>query len=199
MLEDKYNILNIIRENHGVLPLDNIADLLIEGFKSELMSDKDKNLINMIFSSNPTQEKLDTFLEKWDIEAVGSAKALMLAYFMKMHPELNFSEYVGPRLNGLLRFYKFQNMKNSKFFNPADIVCGVRDFNGNKFDLTKYVDEQTGFISTKSKNGVDMKVLELPGLWNGAMSNWNTIFVEVPIDTFNPVKSVNDLLREQHR
>lgn len=111
MLEDKYNILNLIRENHGVLPLDNIADLLIEGFKSELMSDKDKNLINMIFSSNPTQEKLDTFLEKWDIEAVGSAKALMLAYFMKMHPELNFSEYVGPRLNGLLRFYKFQNMK----------------------------------------------------------------------------------------
>ncbi len=90
-------------------------------------------------------------------------------------------------------------MKNSKFFNPVDIVCGVRDFNGNKFDLTKYVDEQTGFISTKSKNGVDMKVLELPGLWNGAMSNWNTIFVEVPIDTFNPVKSVNDLLREQHR
>ncbi len=111
MLEDKYNILSIIRENHGVLPLDNIADLLIEGFKSELMSDKDKNLINMIFSSNPTQEKLDTFLEKWDIEAVGSAKALMLAYFMKMHPELNFSEYVGPRLSGLLRFYKFQNMK----------------------------------------------------------------------------------------
>lgn len=111
MLEDKYNILNIIRENHGVLPLDNIADLLIEGFKSELMSDKDKNLINMIFSSNPTQEKLDDFLAKWDIEAVGSAKALMLAYFMKMHPELNFSEYVGPRLSGLLRFYKFQNMK----------------------------------------------------------------------------------------
>ena len=111
MLEDKYNILNIIRENHGVLPLDNIADLLIEGFKSELMSDKDKNLINMIFSSNPTQEKLDAFLEKWDIEAVGSAKALMLAYFMKLHPELKFSEYVGPRLSGLLRFYKFQNMK----------------------------------------------------------------------------------------
>ena len=93
------------------MPLDSIADLLIEGFKSELMSDKDKNLINMIFSSNPTQEKLDTFFEKWDIEAVGSAKALVLAYFMKMHPGLNFSEYVGPRLSGLLRFYKFQNMK----------------------------------------------------------------------------------------
>lgn len=90
-------------------------------------------------------------------------------------------------------------MKHSKFFNPVDLVCGVRDYNGNKFNLTEYVDPQTGFISTKSKNGVDMKVLELPGLWNGAMSNWNTVFVEVPIDTFNPVKSVNDLLREQHR
>ena len=65
--------------------------------------------------------------------------------------------------------------------------------------ISDFVDSQTGFISSKSKNGKDMKVLELPGLWNGAMSNWNTIFVEVPIDTFNPVKSVNDLLREQHR
>ena len=90
-------------------------------------------------------------------------------------------------------------MKNSKFFNPVDLVCGVRDYRGSKFNLIDFVDSQTGFISSKSKNGKDMKVLELPGLWNGAMSNWNTIFVEVPIDTFNPVKSVNDLLREQHR
>ena len=90
-------------------------------------------------------------------------------------------------------------MKNSKFFNPVDLVCGVRDYRGCKFNLIDFVDSQTGFISSKSKNGKDMKVLELPGLWNGAMSNWNTIFVEVPIDTFNPVKSVNDLLREQHR
>lgn len=84
-------------------------------------------------------------------------------------------------------------------FNPVDLVCALRDYNGEKFDLTKYVDSATGFISSKSKNGRELKALELPGLWNGAMSDWNTVFVEVPLTTFNPVKTVNDLLREQHQ
>ena len=84
-------------------------------------------------------------------------------------------------------------------FNPVDLVCAVRDGEGNKYDLPRYVDKNTGFISFKSKNGRDLKALELPGLWNGAMSDWNTLFVEVPIETFNPVKTVNDLLREQHQ
>ncbi len=84
-------------------------------------------------------------------------------------------------------------------FNPVDLVCAVRDYKGHKFDLTNYVDKATGFISRKSKNGKDLKALELPGLWNGAMSDWNTVFVEVPLTTFNPVKTVNDLLREQHQ
>lgn len=84
-------------------------------------------------------------------------------------------------------------------FNPVDLVCAVRNYQGKKFDLTRYVDKQTGFISLKSKNGKDLKALELPGLWNGAMSDWNTIFVEVPIETFNPVKTVNDLLRPVHQ
>ena len=84
-------------------------------------------------------------------------------------------------------------------FNPVDLVCGVKDYKGNRFDLAKYVDPQTGFISSKSKNGKEQKALELPGLWNGAMSDWNTVFVEVPLETFNPVKTVNDLLREQHQ
>ena len=84
-------------------------------------------------------------------------------------------------------------------FNPVDLVCAVRDYKGHKFDLVKYVDKATGFISYKSKNGKDLKALELPGLWNGAMSDWNTVFVEVPLTTFNPVKTVNDLLREQHQ
>jgi hypothetical protein len=84
-------------------------------------------------------------------------------------------------------------------FNPVDLVCAVRDKNGKPFDLLKYVDPQTGFISFKSKDGRDLKALELPGLWNGAMSDWNTVFVEVPIETFNPVKTVNDLLRPQHQ
>lgn len=84
-------------------------------------------------------------------------------------------------------------------FNPVDLVCAVRDYKGHKFDLVNYVDKATGFISYKSKNGKDLKALELPGLWNGAMSDWNTVFVEVPLSTFNPVKTVNDLLREQHQ
>lgn len=84
-------------------------------------------------------------------------------------------------------------------FNPVDLVCAVRNYKGQKFDLTQFVDSSTGFISSKSKNGKTLKALELPGLWNGAMSNWNTIFVEVPLSTFNPVKTVNDLLREQHQ
>ena len=83
-------------------------------------------------------------------------------------------------------------------FNPVDLVCAVRDYKGNKFDLLKHVDKATGFISYKSKNGKDLKALELPGLWNGSMSDWNTVFVEVPLSTFNPVKTVNDLLREHH-
>lgn len=84
-------------------------------------------------------------------------------------------------------------------FNPVDLVCAVRDYKGNKFNLLNYVDKATGFISYKSKNGKDLKALELPGLWNGSMSDWNTVFVEVPLTTFNPVKTVNDLLREQHQ
>ena len=84
-------------------------------------------------------------------------------------------------------------------FNPVDLVCAVRDYKGNKFNLVKYVDKATGFISYKSKSGKELKALELPGLWNGAMSDWNTVFVEVPLGTFNPVKTVNDLLRDQHQ
>ncbi len=84
-------------------------------------------------------------------------------------------------------------------FNPVDLVCAVKDYKGQPFNLPEFVDKSTGFISSKSKNGKELKALELPGLWNGAMSNWNTVFVEVPLSTFNPVKTVNDLLREQHQ
>lgn len=84
-------------------------------------------------------------------------------------------------------------------FNPVDLVCAIRDYKGNAFNLPDYVDPQTGFISQKSKNGRELLALELPGLWNGAMSDWSTIFVEVPLETFNPVKTVNDLLRDEHQ
>jgi hypothetical protein len=89
--------------------------------------------------------------------------------------------------------------ENGTHFNPVDLVCGLKDYKGHRFDLPKYVDVNTGFISHKSKDGKELKALELPGLWNGAMSDWNTVFVEVPLATFNPVKTVNDLYREQHQ
>ena len=88
--------------------------------------------------------------------------------------------------------------KHATHFNPVDLVCAVKNYKGEKYDLTRFTDPATGFISIKSKDGKELKAQELPGLWNGAMSNWNTLFVEVPIETFNPVKTVNDLLREQH-
>lgn len=90
-------------------------------------------------------------------------------------------------------------MQHATHFNPVDLVCSLYDFDGKKFNLTDYVDHNTGFISSKSLHGRPLKALELPGLWNGAMSDWNTIFVEVPASTFNPVKTVNDLLRPVHQ
>ena len=84
-------------------------------------------------------------------------------------------------------------------FNPVDLVCCLRNYKGGKFDLLAHVDPETGFISSKSYEGRPLKALELPGLWNGAMSDWNTLFVEVPLDTFNPVKTVLDLLRPAHQ
>lgn len=89
-------------------------------------------------------------------------------------------------------------MHKSTHFNPVDLVCSTKDFNGKNYNLIEFVDNNTGFISSKSLNGKDIKALELPGLWNGAMANWNTIFAEVPASTFNPVKTLNDLLRAEH-
>jgi len=90
-------------------------------------------------------------------------------------------------------------LQKSSHFNPVDLAVSTKDFKGKKFNLPDYVDKATGFISGKSREGVEIKALELPGLWNGAMSDWNSIFIEVPADTFNPVKTVNDLLRDSHQ
>lgn len=95
---------------------------------------------------------------------------------------------------------KYQQILNkSTHFNPVDLVCSLKNYKGEKFDLSLYVDPDTGFISEKSYVGSPIKALELPGLWNGAMAHWITLFVEVPLSTFNPVKTVNDLLRPQHQ
>ena len=90
-------------------------------------------------------------------------------------------------------------MQRATHFNPVDLVCGVRNVRGEKFDLRRYTDPQTGFISSKSYAGRELRAQELPGLWNGAMARWNTVFVDVPVTTFSPVKVVLDLLRPQHQ
>ena len=88
---------------------------------------------------------------------------------------------------------------NATHFNPTDFVCGIKNYKGEVFDLMQYVDPDAAFITMKTQNGVDIKVLELPGLWNGSMAHWNSICVEVPVETFNPVKTVNDLLKPAHQ
>jgi hypothetical protein len=89
--------------------------------------------------------------------------------------------------------------QNATHFNPVDLVCAVKNYKGLKYNLLDFSDPKTGFISLKSKDGKDLKAQELPGLWNGAMSDWNTLFIEVPVETFNPVKTVTDLLRKEHQ
>jgi hypothetical protein len=89
--------------------------------------------------------------------------------------------------------------RHATHFNPVDLVCAVKNYKGEKYNLLNFSDPETGFISTKSKDGKELKAQELPGLWNGAMSDWNTLFVEVPVETFNPVKTITDLLRKEHQ
>ncbi len=94
---------------------------------------------------------------------------------------------------------QLQILKSATHFNPVDLVCGLKNYRGEKFDLNQFIDHKTGFIVQKNKNGIDLKGIELPGLWNGAMANWISIFVETPIATFNPVKTINDLLKPAHQ
>ena len=106
-------------------------------------------------------------------------------------PQILESHQIAPEFKDL--------MAKATHFNPVDLVCYLHDPDGKPYDLPRYVDAATGFISRKSAQGRELQALELPGLWNGAMSDWNTVFVEVPAATFNPVKTVNDLLRPQHK
>lgn len=111
MIEDNYNILKTLKDNNRLINIDKLESVIIDGFKREILSTSDDILLNLVFSENPAQEDLDNFLKNWDIEVVGGHKALMLAYFMKMHPELKYSNYIAPRLKGLLQFYRFLNIK----------------------------------------------------------------------------------------
>ena len=99
----------------------------------------------------------------------------------------------------LTNSHQLQVLSSSSHFNPVDLVCGIKDYQNQKFDLTQFIDHNSGFIVEKNKNGKPLKAYELPGLWNGAMAKWITVFVQVPLITFNPVKTVNDLLKPAHQ
>ena len=90
-------------------------------------------------------------------------------------------------------------LADATHFNPVDLVCAIKNFKGEKFNLISFIDHESGFIVEKTSNGKPIKAYELPGLWNGAMAKWITIFAEVPLITFNPVKTVNDLLKPAHQ
>ncbi len=99
----------------------------------------------------------------------------------------------------LTNTHQLKIFNDATHFNPVDIVCGIKNYKGEKFNLLQFTNPETGFIVEKSKNGINYKAYELPGLWNGSMSNWITLFIEVPLATFNPVKTVNDLLKPNHQ
>ena len=90
-------------------------------------------------------------------------------------------------------------LNSATHFNPVDLVCGIKNYKNEKFDLTKFINNNSGFLVKKTTSGINIRGYELPGLWNGAMANWLTIFIEVPLLTFNPVKTVNDLLKNAHQ
>ena len=94
---------------------------------------------------------------------------------------------------------QWERLQSSTHFNPVDIVCCIKNYKGEVFDLEEFQDKKLSFITEKSYNGRPLKALELPGLWNGGMAGWISIFVEVPQITFNPVKTVNDLLKKNHQ
>lgn len=134
MIEDYYNILQILKQNKDLKDINNLTDIIIEGFKYEVITKSEELLLNLIFSNKTSQKDLDDFLEKWDIEAVGGHKALLLSYFMKMHPELKFSAYVTTRLKGLLQFYRFQNMKLISHYTK---ICNMLQKQGTEFLIFK--------------------------------------------------------------
>ena len=89
--------------------------------------------------------------------------------------------------------------ESSTHFNPVDMVCYVNDYKGKRFDFNQYANHESYMVLHKEINGTNVRILEKPGLWNGGMENWNTVLVEVPVKTFNPVKTINDLLRHEHQ
>jgi hypothetical protein len=176
-------------------------DLLksIDAFlKKELLLQFDNNF-------NSTQEKVDFYRKKLNrpLRICGMVKNEGEpggGPFFAVNPDNTISLQVVEKAQiDTENDAQYDILNRSTHFNPVDLVCSTTDYKGRKFNLPDFRDSNTGFISQKSANGRELKALELPGLWNGAMSDWNTIFVEVPAITFNPVKTINDLLRPEHQ
>ena len=190
---------------------------IIFGFMRKLEGDLDRKALNKI------AEFVETFVHHPNLDALSDAelKAYLIKKLNRPIRVCGVVKNVGEPGGGPFLTYNqdgtvsLQILESSQIdtnnaeymkmftqgthFNPVDLVCAIKDYKGRPFNLPDFVDKTTGFISSKSKGGKELKALELPGLWNGAMSDWTTIFVEVPLGTFNPVKTVNDLLREQHQ
>ncbi|MDR0874163.1 MAG: DUF4301 family protein [Prevotellaceae bacterium] len=186
-----FNYLNILESGN---PTDDELNEIIDFLKTEL------NIIGIETESLEKTELIDYLYNKLN-------RPIRVCGMVKNEGEPGGGPFFAENEDGtvslqILESSQIQDkalLQQSTHFNPVDLVCTLRNYKGEKFDLTDFVDKNTSFISLKSKNGKELKALELPGLWNGAMSDWNTIFVEVPIQTFNPVKTVNDLLRVEHQ
>ncbi|NJB82427.1 DUF4301 family protein [Wenyingzhuangia aestuarii] len=188
--EQIHQYLKDIKENSNELNLQEIQFFLIENFFINIPDDK------------CTKEHLFTLLNR-PIRVCGMIKNQGDAgggpfWIKKSDEETSLQIIEGAQIDKTNKA-QLDIFHQSTHFNPVDIVCAVRDFEGTKFDLTKFVDHDAVFVTDKSVNGKPVKGLELPGLWNGGMADWLTIFVEVPIETFNPVKTVTDLLSPMHQ
>lgn len=200
-------LLEIQQEAFEHLNLLNTGETSDEDIRriSEFLEKKLNLVIGKEFENYPAKDKIDYLFEKLN-------RPLRICGMVKNEGEPGGGPFWVKGEDGQISLQivesaqidknnKSQNeiLMNATHFNPVDLVCGIKDFNGKKFDLQKFVDPKTAFITMKTKAGKDLMALELPGLWNGSMAHWNTIFVEVPLITFNPVKTVTDLLKPAHQ
>lgn len=191
---------------------DNYCKILSKGVPEEAVLDEMLNFVHKVLCiSNDGTEKM-TSQEKADFIYKKLNRPYRVCGMVKNEGEPGGGPFLAYNTDGTVSPQILEstqidpNNKESKkmlatatHFNPVDLVVATKSWDGKKFNLPEYVDKSTGFISIKSREGVEIKALELPGLWNGAMSDWNTVLIEVPLSTFNPVKTVNDLLRDAHQ
>jgi len=200
LIEVQKQVFEYLRILHDLSNADTYFEEIIEFAKNKL-----NVIVNSGFGSKSVEEQTEYLIEKLN-------RPIRVCGMVKNEGEPGGGPFWIDRGNGEVSLQIVETaqidkkdekqksiLKTATHFNPVDLVCGVKDFRGNKFDLANYIDHDTAFITMKTKTGKDIKALERPGLWNGSMAYWNTIYVEVPLITFNPVKTVNDLLKPAHQ